>query len=183
MPLDAPTLAQLIADRLSQAQSEAQSRGQLLELPGLSLALAESIVEHVNPHLGDGGAALRRVTRQVALPALPPGQGADLDAVLAGSYLLLRAGADVPCRVRLYNHPDYRDADRGRTLADDPAGEHGLAAELVLSAANPALDLSPVALGHDLKSPRDGVIALRVDNVEAAPTPPGTLSLEILALE
>lgn len=85
-----------------------------------------------------------------------------LSLPLGRAFLLLSASSDFPARIRIYTNEAYRFADLNRATGTEPIGEHGLILEIITTASNLNLDLSPMAWG----SSADGLPVATITNLD-----------------
>lgn len=98
------------------------------------------------------------------------------------AFVMYRISTDRPARVRLYTKSSYRDADLLRPIGTDISGESGLIAEVVTTLSSLSIDFSPLALGADLKSIPDGLIAISIMNLDSVASGV-TITIDKLKLE
>jgi hypothetical protein len=80
-------------------------------------------------------------------PDLESGTGAFGSFPLGHAFRLDKLETDKPCRFRVYAGPEYRTADGDRPRDEDPQGDHGVVAEIVLTPELLSLLLLPAPHG------------------------------------
>ena len=115
-------------------------------------------------------AASAGFTRQTAVytsASLDGGEDEVGTVALAISYRILRVATSRPARVRLHTTSAKRDLDRSRPSTTDPAGDHGIAMEVITTGAVLSVDI-PQIIGSSLESTPVSAIPITVDNRDTA---------------
>lgn len=82
------------------------------------------------------------------LAAVPAATGVTSTVLLGKAFRLDRVVSDKPCRLRLYISAAHRTADADRPRDQDPVGDHGMIAEVILTADLLDLTLLPMPHGY-----------------------------------
>lgn len=94
----------------------------------------------------------------------------NITAPLGKAFVLSAIETDVEARVTVYRSPAYRTADAARPIGTLPTGDHGVIVD-INNVAPGKLNLSPIMYGATAETPRDGDIAIRVQNRSGGATP------------
>lgn len=166
MGLSSNQLATLITQEIGDSQTAAKLQNLLIGLPDFSGAMARAIVRHLQEHLNaDGSIAVDREKYGHRFHQVVGGGFSSEEILMNRGFVLYRARASIPCRIRLYTKPEYREHDLYRNIGSDPEGEHGVILDCVFTTDNLELDLSPLVYGADLKVPSNGAIAATITNM------------------
>lgn len=79
---------------------------------------------------------------------LATGDGAFGSLQLGKAYRLVKLVTNKPCRLRLYASPEQRAADGDRNRDEDPQGDHGVIAEMIMTDDILSLTLLPAPHGY-----------------------------------
>lgn len=82
------------------------------------------------------------------VPDLDTGDGAFGQLLLGKAYRLMKVEVTKPCRLRFYTTPEQRAADGERPRDEDPQGDHGVIAEMIMTAEILSLILLPAPHGY-----------------------------------
>lgn len=104
---------------------------------------AEKILELVNGRVST--ASVEVSSTEVDLDS---GDGAFGTLELGKAYRLMKLVVTKPCRFRLYSTPEQRAADGDRNRDEDPQGDHGLIAEMIMTDDILSLTLLPAPHGY-----------------------------------
>lgn len=85
---------------------------------------------------------------EVTVPDVEAGEGAFGQLLLGKAYRLIKLEVSGPCRFRLYCTPEQRAADGDRSRDEDPQGDHGLIAEMIMTEEILSLILLPSPHGY-----------------------------------
>lgn len=107
---------------------------------GLTAAAIHALVD------GRIEAASKEVETTVA--DLDLGDGAFGTLELGKAYRLMKLEVTKPCRFRLYASPEQRAADGDRNRDEDPQGNHGVIAEMIMTDEILSLILLPAPHGY-----------------------------------
>jgi hypothetical protein len=97
--------------------------------------------------LVDGCVAAEATVVTTTLAGLDSGDGAFGSFDLGHAFRLDKIESTKPCRFRVYADPTYRSADGDRPRDEDPQGDHGLVAEIILTSELLSLLLLPAPHG------------------------------------
>lgn len=90
------------------------------------------------------------VSRDVAktVAAVPAGGSGTSTVLLGKAYRLDKVVSNKACRIRLYISAAHRTADADRPRDQDPTGDHGMVAEIILTSDILSLVLLPMPHGY-----------------------------------
>jgi hypothetical protein len=118
-----------------------------------------------------GGSSFSRTTVYGNSPMLDPGQYADVNIINESKgYLLYKIIVNQPAWVRIYVSSTARTADSTREEGVDPAPDSGVIAEVITSASNQAVLISPGTIGFNDEPTPNSTIFLKVTNKSASTT-------------
>lgn len=92
--------------------------------------------------------AATSVEVETTVAAIDAGDGAFGSLMLGKAYRLMKLEVTKACRFRLYASPEQRAADGERPRDEDPDGDHGLIAEMIMTDDILSLILLPAPHGY-----------------------------------
>lgn len=117
-------------------------------------------------HGTSGSTGLNRTDVTFASALLAAAAEGHYDEAVAKISKAIMVSTDYPARVRAYATDAYRTADSARPIGADPAGDHGLLLEMVLTAGHLSYALSPAASLHNLDVSPSSTIYFAVKNLD-----------------
>lgn len=104
---------------------------------------ADKIYQLVN-----GRVSNESVVLETTVVDIDSGEGAFGSLMLGKAYRLMKLEVTKPCRFRLYATPEQRASDGERNRDEDPQGDHGVIAEMIMTDDILSLILLPAPHGY-----------------------------------
>ena len=188
-------LSSTTAGAMSWVTQSGGSSGVTVQDEGNALSTAGTTLNFVGPNVvASGTGAAKTITVSAALDgrstftattaSIADGASDNISVTAHKSYMLLKIKPSIAAWVVLYVDDASRTADASRTQGADPAPDAGVIAEVVTTAANQEIKMSPGVLGWHQDGGNDAVdtVFCKVVN-KSGSTGTCTVSLTVVQLE
>lgn len=154
----------------------------LVNLPTFStVAFSGDYNDLFNKPGGGSGLQSRALTSATA-NILANGATQNLNIAGSRGYILYKISSSVPAWIRVYVNTAARSGDSTRLITQDPPADAGVIAEVVTSALNQTIYLTPGIIGFNDEGSQDTDIYIAVTNLSGADADV-TVSLTHVAIE